>query len=60
MTQLLLGQLPSYSECYRFKNHELSHMYRQNHTVTLMARAGDRRSQASVSDLATDLLRTLK
>lgn len=56
MAQLLLEQLPSYPECSPFKTHELSHMYWQKHTVSLMVRAGDRRTQASVYDLATDLL----
>ena len=60
MTQLLLGQLPNYSECYRFKNHELSHMYQQKHTVSVMVSAEDRRTQASVSDLAIDLLQKSK
>lgn len=58
MTQLLFGQLPNYSECYQFKNHELSHMHWQKHTVSLMVRAGDRRT--CVSDLATGLLRKSK
>lgn len=56
MTQLLLEQLPNHPECSPFKTHELSHMYWQKHTVSLMVRAGDRRTQASVYDLATDLL----
>lgn len=56
MTQLLLEQLPNYPECYQFKTHELSHMYWQKHTVSLMVRSGDRRTQASVYDLATNFL----
>lgn len=60
MTQLLLGQLPNYSECYRLKNHELSCMYQQKPMVSLMVRAGDRSIQASVSDIATDSLQMSK
>lgn len=60
MTQLLLEQLPNYPECYQFKTYELSHMYWQKHTVSLTVRAGDRKTQASVYDLATDLLRKSK